>query len=337
MNIRIDEISNRQQVFDLLGETRDLKLVKGNPESVLERARKAYRIASNTRSPWREVAAYRLAQLLFRLPAKGVEEYIEIDSLLKQAAGDSIRGVSPLGPLPWIFRMASLYRLSIVDPTNESKYRVDLEETRMATMRPFLRRHRSLEDVSPIERNLGEAQIQSDQFNLIEFATFLVDLPYDPLLGIGDRTDDEFPLKGKWILVSNRMESGTVQYTREFAEAEVAALLESNPASIGFQLKQKRNDGFWLSSENALQFDAAGANQLALLSAVIRNGDLTSSKLQDHLSISEENLRQLKRRLTKELNRRAGKNVAEFVPGSFRLESEIPIFGAVNVSVLNRI
>jgi len=332
MTTENDQGGTRERVFRLLDESRDLKLLEGNPESVLAKAQEAYGLASGLHSPWQEVAAYRLAQLLFRKPGKALGEYREIDQLLKEAAGNTPSAVSPLGPLPWVYRMASLHRLSIVDPANELKYREDLQVTRQAAMRQFSPRSEN-GSRSTVERTLGQAQIQSDKFNLIELATYFVDLPYDPLAGRGDTGDDGFSFTGKWILVSNQLETGAVKYTCEFAQAEARALLAADPDSIGFSLQQKKDDGLWLSDHES-QPDSAGAKQLALLAAVLWRDDLASSDLQHHLGVADDHLRQLKRRLADELNRRAGRKVVTFEPRSFRLVSEIPIFGAVNLSVL---
>jgi hypothetical protein len=322
----------RRQVFEKLETTRELKLSRGNPETVIELSREAYQLAKGLHSPWPEVTAYRLAQLLFRKAGKSLEDYHEIDELLKEAAGNTPHSVSPLGPLPWVYRMACLHRLSIEDPENQAGYQSDLEKTRTAAIRGFAPR-RTFESGADLEHVLGCAQIQTDQFNLIELATYFVDLPYDDLVGRGSSVDSGFPLTGGWLLVTNEFQTGTAKYTREFAEAEVNNLFKKKPGAIAFSLARKDESGIWLGKGEPLR-EPAGKNQLLLLASVLFRNDPELSDLKRHLGCSNENLRQLKKRLLAELNGRMERTVASFWRGSFRFTSKVPIFGAVNSSVL---
>ena len=337
MNNQLDEFSARQRVHALLSKTHSLKLLEGDPNQVLEIAREAYNLAkaTNMLSPWREVAAYRLSQLLFRLPSKDLEQFREIDVLLKESGGNTTSAVSPLGPLPWIYRMACLHRLSIIDPTNKDEYFKSIVETRAAALRRFTtsanNRQRSL---SPQEDDFSRAQIQTDQFNLVELATYFVDLPYSQLRGMGGRNEDGFPLSGSWILISNQIGLTDIRYTREYAEAELEALLASKPKAIGFILEGKNTSGSWTKDHNSNR-RITNSKPFVLLSSVLFCDDLTSSKLQTHLGVGEENLRQMKRRLCESLNQQAGKDVVRFADRSYRLETAIPIFGAINTSVLH--
>ena len=142
--------------------------------------------------------------------------------------------------MPRIYQLAVLHQLKTNDPDSRDAYDQRINEV-------F---HRAAE-VMRIPSLVNEKEkaeklpLQGDSFNMLELASFFLDLSYDKLRGLADETTSRFDFSGSWQLVSNDDSLTPIRYTKPFAEAELESLLRENPNAIGFRLDDSGVDGEW--------------------------------------------------------------------------------------------
>ncbi|MCP4480174.1 MAG: hypothetical protein GY818_18990 [Planctomycetaceae bacterium] len=288
------QIKIRTQIDVALRRTTDLKLLNGAPEEVLQTADEAHQLAKGAHEPWPQLTAYRLAQLLCRESDLSVDGLKEIDQLFES----SVRGRSKsMGPLPRIYQLAILHRLKIRDPQNQDLYNQRIKST-------FQDAADTIHLPSLVNsQHRDKFHLQGDQFNLLELASYFLELPYSPLLGSDDASRTSFDYSGSWIIVSNQADFKPIRYTERFAEIEVESLLLQSTEAIGFKIHEHGVDGS-IGHGPADAWADGNAEQLRLLANLLHNPDCPRTDLLRKISneaVSDENFRQIKRRLKQKL------------------------------------
>ena len=178
-----DASDPRQDIKNGLQRLCDEKLLSEKPERVYQLAKGTFEIAALVGSPWKQLAAYRLAQVLFRGesfgddPEKEIERLKEIATHFKLAADYEADRL--FGPLPHIYLIAVLHRLKQADEANADEYQQQIEThfEEAATLSDRLDLHVS--DSNEFETR----QLQYHSFNLLELACYTLDLDYKILNG----------------------------------------------------------------------------------------------------------------------------------------------------------
>ena len=178
----------RDQVNDLLKQTSDLKLLQGDPGKVLGLAQTAHDLSKALSEPWPQITAYRLAQLKCRQPKKSVDMLKEIAELFEVASDGQTRSY---GPLPRIYQLAVLHQLKSNDPERRDAYDQRINKV-------FRRAVEVMRIPSLVNETARKIRLQGDSFNMLELASFFLELPYDKLRGLADETPSQFDISGTW-------------------------------------------------------------------------------------------------------------------------------------------
>ena len=318
----MNHCETRSEINDLLRKTADLKLLNGAPEEVLGIARQAYQLSGGASEPWPQLTAYRLAQVLCREADLSVDQLKEVDDLFERAARGRVKS---MGPLPRIYQLAILHRLKVHDPQNQEHY----DERIQSTFQEAVDTIHLPSLVNSEHRN--KFRLQGDQFNLLELASYFLELPYESMRGLDDASKVGFDYSGSWMIVSNQPDLKPIRYTERFAEIEVESLLLESTEAIGFKIHKNGVDG----NIGHGPFDAwveGNAEQLRLLANLLHNPDSSRTELLRYISneaVSSENFRQIKRRLKTKLK--------ELVPGADEpidqndnsINLPIPVYGII--------
>ena len=312
----------RTQIHSLLQKTTNLKLLHGDPDQVLKLAREAHGLASGKLEPWPQLAAYRLAQLLCREPDLSVDRLKEIDQLFERSARGRMKS---MGPLPRIYQLAILHRLKSRDPQNRDLYNQRIKST-------FQDAADTIHLPSLVNsQHRDKFRLQGDQFNLLELASYFLELPYSPLRGSDDASRTSFDYSGSWIIVSNQADFKPIRYTERFAEIEVESLLLQSTEAIGFKIHEHGVDGN-IGHGPADAWADGNAEQLRLLANLLHNPGVSRVDLLRNISneaVSDENFRQIKRRLKQKLKQLIC-NAKEPIYGDDNsINLPIPIYGIV--------
>ena len=140
------------------------------------------------------------------------------------------------GPLPRIYQLAVLHQLKSNDPERRDAYDQRINKV-------FRRAVEVMRIPSLVNETARKIRLQGDSFNMLELASFFLELPYDKLRGLADETPSQFDISGTWQLVSNDESLTPIRYTKPFAEAELESLLRENPTAVGFRLDESGMDG----------------------------------------------------------------------------------------------
>ena len=299
----------RDFVHSLLEKTTLQKLIISDSESAIKLARRALESAKHPEvAPvLRQVAAYRLAHLLMRDDDAPTETLREVDQLLAEAAGDG--DTDAIGPLPLIFQIAVLSRLESTGAIKKS----EAMERRLTIYRKACNRikfspsaGRSLEDLVPEPFVL---QAQTPALNLLELASYFLNLPYKPLLGLGAKPQgDEQLISGAWRLLSNTDLSYQRQFNQAYAEEELKWLLEREDNSIGFRLNaNNRINADWSTDGTAWQ-PWNRDNQIHILACYLENSRIATDEciLKVDPEMRNDCFRQQKVRCGKGIDRHLG-------------------------------
>ncbi len=317
----------RTQTHSLLQKTTNLKLLHGDPDQVLKLAREAYGLASGKLEPWPQLTAYRLAQLLCREPDLSVDGLKEINQLFERAAKGRVKS---MGPLPRVYQLAILHRLKIRDPQKQDLYNQRIKST-------FQDAADTIHLPSLVNsQHRDKFHLQGDQFNLLELASYFLELPYSPLLGSDDASRTSFDYSGSWIIVSNQADFKPVRYTERFEEIEVESLLLQSTEAIGFKIHEHGVDGS-IGHGPADAWADGNAEQLRLLAKLLHNPDCPRTDLLRKISneaVSDENFRQIKLRLKRKLKQLVVDADEPINRNDNSINLPIPIYGIVQSEIL---
>jgi hypothetical protein len=333
--IETESTARRKEVANLLREVADHKLVFGNTKVAAQKARKAYELARQNPeldAIWRALAAYRLAHLAFRT-ATSRKELQLVDQLFSEAASSHF-----FRPLPDIYRLAVLQRLQAQYP--EACHDEKISRTFDDAVGSFRDWHTSAHAEGEAWKR---APVQNGIFNMIEFASYFLGIPYK-LEGLGlDQHDSSlgalFPSNPElcWHLVGHEKELKVVRYSRQLALAELDAIGRRCPDAILFKLSRedehhiRRGSGTWTPE---------GVNGLKLLATLLLG--VAQNKDELHFKVmciprggDTAPFRSMKRRLRKTLREMLSGCPQDEVfvdnePGGMpALNENIPIYGAI--------
>ncbi len=323
----MNHYKTRSEINELLQKTADLKLLNGAPDEVLQLATKANQLAETTLEPWPQIAAYRLAQLLCREPDLSVDRLKEIDQLFERAARGRVKS---MGPLPRIYQLAILHRLKLHDPQNKEHY----DQRIQSTFKEAVDTIHLPSLVNSEHRN--KLCLQGDQFNLLELASYFLELPYNSLRGLDAASYAGFDYSGSWMIVSNQPDFKPIRYTERFAEIEVESLLRQSTEAIGFKIHERGVDGNIGHGPGDACADG-NAEQLRLLANLLHNPGVSRVDLLRNISnetVSDENFRQIKLRLKRKLKQLVIDANEPIDQNDNSINLPIPIYGIVQSKIL---
>ena len=261
----------RGKVHQLLSDSIDRKLSKGGSGQALEWAQEAYQLAnldSKLPAPWPQLTAYRLAHLKCRVVQVSVANLAEVDILFAEAST-----TPELKSLASAYRIAILTRLELKGPRS-SKCR--WQEKRSACFQEAVQAIRHAQ-MNPKASTTERMQLQTTAFNLLEFSSYLLGLPYDDLEGLAVRDVVQQDYKGGWFITGSGIEQ--IRMTEEFARCEFRARAA---ASNGLFIELNRQSASWRLAGDGLDSEPESVNQkfakLILLSR--EQPSLTKSDLQ---------------------------------------------------------
>lgn len=211
----------RKEVERLLKEGTDEKLQKANTKKALETIEKAHKMAQELEPPWPQVAAYRLAHLLFRDPNA---DLVRVRDLFREA----ICG-NHLGPMPKIYELAVLHRMQSKQEDIEACF-----EGAIHLMRHFAHDERS---ESVMKEGCYRTAIQDCAVNLVELSAYFLGLSHDEILGLTPEGSSSVFAglglgKSSWKLVGREPDLAKISYPRAMAEAELEALGKKHGAVL---------------------------------------------------------------------------------------------------------
>ncbi|MFN9042170.1 MAG: hypothetical protein ACK5YO_38140, partial [Planctomyces sp.] len=168
----------RSKVNELLRLSIDKKLLRGGSSDALALLEKAYDLATTglkLPAPWTHLIAYRLAHLKSRATGPDRDELERIDALFAEASE-----LPELRAFALAYRVAILTRLEVHHPSSLAahwqKKRLDCFQKAVQAI------HHS--QLNPESRSPVPALLQSTVFNLLEFASYMLALPYKDLEGL---------------------------------------------------------------------------------------------------------------------------------------------------------
>ena len=304
----------------------DLKLLHESSLKAERYLREANDIAEehDLPKPWPQFVNYRLAHVLFRR-AKSEEEFIEIDMLLNQAARSNC-----LGPLPRIYRLASMFRCGAKPKQMKSVFDVLLKQ---------IEYYAEDREEEPSQRFDQLTALQSNFFNMLELAAYFIGYPYDGFEGKGglnritnehsqeyslknsvvrhgalkyrDPFSDLYSRRGDWRLVGNVPGLASIAYPGEMALEELEYRMEKGelkPPCVAFRISADKTMHEWNFnlSKNGSEFDwnriRPDSNHLLFLTAIFylsdsRNrGNLLMRMFNDDTDTEDRRLRKWKER-----------------------------------------
>jgi hypothetical protein len=345
----------RERVQDLLVECADDKLVRGQSGIAEQKAREALKLACDSPrlpSPWPQVAAYRLAHLLLR-SASTNDKLCEADRYFKEAQGsDAGEGRGVLGPLPSLFRLATLHRLS--QQPGPCRLATDFGKEQRAELgraMAFIRRGWKYpsERVAQCDESKPDSphHLQTAGFNLAEFAVYALGLDYT-LDGVGSLPDLRPMRDSAWGVLENRTDGtptdmGGVKLSREFALEELDSLGHQHPDAVlirlsvaeeaerrlGRQQKPSKSLGQWRLGRQP-EWTKANANSIKLLILLMKEPGTERIEVQHRVSIRGAAFRKCIQRTREGLKELTGRSnlVFQDEQGCLRLGDELPMFGA---------
>ena len=313
----------------------DEKLLLGNPERLRNLATEALDMSRHVGPPWEQLAAYRVAHVLLREPSLA-QNHAEETARLKQIAehlelAANYERERLFGPLPHIYLIAVWNRLMQHDQDHAADYRQKL----VSHFETAVRLTNQLDLHVPSSNESETRQLQRHSFNLLELASYCLDLDYSVLRGRGGLSHDNLFLNGSWQIVSNDPEMQAVKYDYEFGLAELNEIVAKTPDSVGFvfsNLSATRNG--WKHHAAQEMSHEINDDFLKLLSVIFDEPRLTERRytnernryFPDH---SPDDLRQLKKRGKDAIVRLTGVQAGRIFPNS-SFELKIPVYGLIN-------
>lgn len=319
----------RIEVHQLLQECGNEKLLRGAFDRAVEKGKLALKLAMQPPvlpSPWPEVAHYRVAHLLLRGRDR-TERLAQISEHLRLGASDHATAAGHvLGPLPHIYRMAVLHLMARHAQDDPARLRQEIDRAYQCAQDAM---RFTLRPPDTTAEPCLRGPLQNEAFNLLELAVYLLELPYDPLTGLGRRElDAEFPGSG-WVLVGPSPQISRVEMSETFAWAE----LESRGAQCQDALLLKlpaEGEAQWRTPGG--RWKVANGDWIRLLANRLRYPNLSDRELSCRVTgdaTAAERFRQLKRRLLVELRRITGRE--DLSPFDGEGVTGMPIYGAVAV------
>jgi hypothetical protein len=352
-----DELEQRRRDVDqLLRDCIDQKVLLGG--KALEKSKEAFDKANTLPalpSPWPQLAAYRLAHLQLR-SAKTLQQLKKIDELLAIASTDISTSINndpreqchPLGPFPFLYRLAVLHRLAArARGSTKQDLKQQLEDSfghalREIKLRLLTRLSNSEHQAS---RTSSEEPIQNTLFNMLELAAYFLgktDHEYDRLQGIGALDDMVNRSTLDWFLVGPNSLISLVRLSKEVAYAELESRARDCPKAVLLRLPPHPDVPMWRRARDR-EWQSAREGRVEFLVHILKEPGLQVEQLMRLLQLSDspDNYRQVLKRLRDELAELTGINRAEVLQQSQdriapRLHPNLIIYGVVSGSELRR-
>lgn len=318
----------RLKVDQLLSEGSDLKMLRYHTKKAREKIEKAYQLAekNNLPPPWPSLCAYRLGHLIMRT-ASDEESLLDAEQYFMEAAR-----AKSLGPLPALYRLATLYRLKKMGAgVTESKIKTAFAKTEEAIREA---------DVD------NKSQIQDHLFNLLEMVCYFSGMDYAEVEGKGEYHTREM-IPPSWILVGPDPQMAQVKYSEAFALEELDALTKSHPKAVFFVLRNLNSPKIadsqrakWKIGQR--EWQKASYPGLRLLALLLRQTSRSLNGLMRQFlgesDFTDNAFKQNKTRLKRHLAELTGAETndillenAERIPS---IKANVEIFGAVEESAL---
>ena len=249
----------RSRVNELLHLSIDQKLSRGGSSDALALLEEAYDLATTglkLPAPWTHLTAYRLAHLKCRATLPDRDELERIDALFAEAS-----------ELPEIRAFALAYRVAILtrlEMHHAGSLAAHWQQKRLDCFQNAVQaiRHSQL---NPESRSSDPAVLQSTAFNLLEFASYMLALPYKDLEGLAIRDVIEQCYAGGWYIAGRGI--AKIRMTEGFARSEFHARMG---ASDGLFIELRRTSATWRLVSKGVASDAENVNtefaKLVLLS-----------------------------------------------------------------------
>ncbi len=251
----------RSKVNELLRLSIDKKLLRGGSSDALALLEKAYDLATTglkLPAPWTHLIAYRLAHLKSRATGPDRDELERIDALFAEASE-----LPELRAFALAYRVAILTRLEVHHPSSLAahwqKKRLDCFQKAVQAIRNS--------QLNPESRLPVPAVLQSTVLNLLEFASYMLALPYKDLEGLAISDVIEQCYAGGWYIAGRGIEK--IRMTEGFARSEFKA---RTAASDGLFIELSRTSVTWWLVSKGVASESQTVNQdhakLVLLSIV---------------------------------------------------------------------
>lgn len=224
----------RGKVNQLLSSSIDRKLSRGGSSKALEWSEEAHHLANmppRLPAPWPQLTAYRLAHLRCRAGQLSVADLQRIDALFVEAST-----TPELRSLACAYRIAILTRLECTDSRSS---RSQWQQKRSVCFEEAVQAIRHVQ-INPRTTSRESMVLQASAFNLLEFSSYLLGLPYDSLEGLAIQDVVEQCYSGGWFITGRGIER--IRMTEEFARRE----FESRAAtSDGLFIELNRRSASW--------------------------------------------------------------------------------------------
>jgi hypothetical protein len=331
----------RAEVFRLLREGTGDKMMIRRSTAALQKLKQAYALAMEPVpifSPLFEIAAYRLANVLFR-SAKLEIELREVDRLYVQAAGTGDKR-GALGPMPLIQRVAVLHRLVALrkpgDPERDQLVG-ELEAVFAEACRIARSTQRTVND-----RAVTATEVQGRLHNLLELAAYFTDLDYEERVSGLDSPYEDLKLGDEWMIVGTGGVSESVRWPEEWARTELADRQAKGGVELFFELGAPKKRRLWNVWTPTGKRERIGSEPLLLLSALcrgVRTEEALFAAVFGDADVSAELRRKvvfnLRRLLQKCLHRNGRELLPEVTsPEPLRLDPGLRIVGMVSIDSL---
>jgi hypothetical protein len=339
--------ARRIRVDELLRQCTHKKVLLGGTEEARKLAEEAYELANDDPvldAPWPQLAAYRLAHLILRGAPSG-EMLEQADRLLARASGVG-DDVAHLGPMPRLYRLAVLHRLSRSNDASEPLVTSERLESAFVRARDavnsWLRTHGANPEGEDDQQR--RAPIQDGLFNMLELAAYFLGAKYESIEGLGGPYTDLKLGPDSWMLVGPDPQISTVRLPRELALAELKDRGQLQSGTVLFQLyrDQVRNRAEWKLAEQE-DWKSTNFKQIYLLALLLQQSqEWTTEELRhcvtgEHGEAPDDRFRQVKSRLNKNFRALAGVEIV-LVPEPrshpIRVNPDALVFGAVEVDLL---
>lgn len=251
----------RSKVNQLLRSSIDQKLSRGGGIEALTLLEKAYDLATmepKLPAPWTHLTAYRLAHLKCRAVVPDSDELARIDALFAEAS-----------ELPALRALALAYRIAILtrlEMHHSGSIASQWQQKRLDCFQNAVQaiRHARL---NPESGSSATDILQTSAFNLLEFSSYLLGLPYKDLEGLAIRDGIEQCYAGGWYIAGRGIEK--IRMTEGFARSEFQA---RTAASEGLFIELSRTSATWWLVSKGVASESQTVNhdhaKLVLLSIV---------------------------------------------------------------------
>lgn len=334
----INRERRRAEVYRLLKDGVDDKMLINRSRPARDLLSRAYKLAKEPTpifSPLFEVAAYRLANVLFR-SARSEVDLLEVNRLYIETSADAIHR---LGPMPLIHRIAVLHRLaSLRLPGDAERDRLWGEMEAVYKDACSLARHKNY-GVS--YAGIGGANIQGSLHNLLELAAYFADLDYDERVSGLVSPYEDLALGDEWTIVGTGGIAESVRWTKELAAIEMQERAEEG-ADLMFELGSPRPRAKWKVWTPDGRNGSSGGRALLMLARLCRgpsSDEQLFSAAYGDAEFNEVDLRDAKRELRALLSRFLKDDGKDLLPvvetgQPLKLKAELRIIGMVSIDSL---